>query len=463
MSVIKRSFLYLIGQLGSRFIQVIIIPIYAFYLTTNQVGIYDFQLSLAQFLSPILFLAIWEGILRFALPAKMGEKKTILGTALIFSLLVSSISIFLIPFVYVYLYPNNPEMSLFGIAFVTTSVVTLMQYVARSLNKSIIFVKQGVYSAIINLFSIGIFVIVVNLEMTGLIFSYIISNVFSIYYIFRKCQLINLVKTKYYSNDVLLKLIKYSFPLVFNLILLWLLQGFSRWYLVTFQSTSMSGLFSFAFKFSAILAALGNVLSLSLIEDAVITKDDNNFIDKFSKNMNMVFKIFIDLGTILLPVIGIFYLRIEGTAFFSSWIAVPFLLLGTIFQIMSTNIGNLLNVHTLTKYLFYSSLVSACVNVFGCLVLGHFFKLTGVSVSYLLSCLSILLVRYFLTMKIEKWSLGFGMIVHHIILYVIVWIACLTLNIYIMLFSILLVSFIHIITYKNEFKTIRKYIFKKEK
>ena len=230
-----------------------------------------------------------------------------------------------------------------------------------------------------------------------------------------------------------------------------------------FHTTSMSGLFSFAFKFSAILAALGNVLSLSLIEDAVITKDDSDFIDRFSKNMNTVFKTFIDLGTILLPLIGIFYLTIKNTGFFASWEAVPYLLLGTIFQIMSTNIGNLLNVHTLTKYLFYSSLVSACVNILGCLILGHFFELRGVSFSFFLSCFSILLVRYFLTMKIEKWALKFKLIIGHLCLYAIVWLICLTLNLPLMILSIFLVMLCYLVIYKNDLVLIKKIILKKEK
>lgn len=59
-------------------ISVIIIPIYAVYISVADLGSFDYQNTIAQFLSPVIFGAIWEAILRMGLgkEKKYSEKSS---------------------------------------------------------------------------------------------------------------------------------------------------------------------------------------------------------------------------------------------------------------------------------------------------------------------------------------------------------------------------------------------------
>ncbi|HFM5723311.1 TPA: hypothetical protein ACG77J_003112, partial [Enterococcus faecium] len=59
-SIAKKAFIYAIGTLSSKMISVIIIPIYAVYISVADLGSFDYQNTIAQFLSPVIFGAIWE-------------------------------------------------------------------------------------------------------------------------------------------------------------------------------------------------------------------------------------------------------------------------------------------------------------------------------------------------------------------------------------------------------------------
>lgn len=450
MSIIKKTIMYFIGQLGSKVVLVIIIPIYAFYLSTSQVGIYDFQLSLAQFLSPLLYVAIWEGVLRFGLPADNYKKKEVISTSLFFVSSITIVSLVVVPLIYIYIYRHSLIMSIFGVSFILTSLVTYMQYLARSLEKTQVYVKQGIYSGLVNLASIVILVMGFKLEMIGLLISYIFSMLFSIIYISLKCNVTSFFKLSLFSKFELKEMLRYSLPLVFNLVFLWFLQGFSRWYLVTFKSSTESGLFSFAFKFSAIVSTMGSVLSLSLIEDAVLTKFSDDFLIRFKNNMDSVFKFLILVVVLLIPAIGLFYSTLGKNDFAASWNICILLLVGTIFQIMSTNIGNMLNVYNKTNYVFISSLMSSLINILSCIVFGEFFGLFGVSFAYSFSCFSIFLFRYFMTRRINYWKLDYVAFVFPSMILIINTVLNVNLNKFILFINFIISLFIFAFMYRKE-------------
>jgi len=70
MNNYSKAVFYFIGNFGSKFLSSLLVPIYAIYLTSQDLGEYDFQLSIAQFLAPILLCAIWESVLKFSLSGK---------------------------------------------------------------------------------------------------------------------------------------------------------------------------------------------------------------------------------------------------------------------------------------------------------------------------------------------------------------------------------------------------------
>ncbi|MFQ7235018.1 MAG: hypothetical protein ACLRPU_09115, partial [Enterococcus hulanensis] len=102
--MMKKSLIYFAGNFSSKIFGVIIIPIYAQYLSAAQLGDYDFQQTVGNLLMPIIGLAIWEAILRFGLNAEGKELHEIITTAIFILSATLSVSFVLLLITYANLY-----------------------------------------------------------------------------------------------------------------------------------------------------------------------------------------------------------------------------------------------------------------------------------------------------------------------------------------------------------------------
>ena len=59
--IATKSVIYLIGNLSSKVISAILIPIYAFFISTSDLGTFDYSQSLMNVFVPILYISFGEG------------------------------------------------------------------------------------------------------------------------------------------------------------------------------------------------------------------------------------------------------------------------------------------------------------------------------------------------------------------------------------------------------------------
>ena len=73
--IAKKSLLYFIGNFSSKMLSSLLVPIYAFYIASEELGIYDYSQTIMNIVIPIVFVSIWEAIIRFILGNKDGKSK----------------------------------------------------------------------------------------------------------------------------------------------------------------------------------------------------------------------------------------------------------------------------------------------------------------------------------------------------------------------------------------------------
>ena len=64
---LKKTSIYFIGTLSTKMISVMLVPIYAYFVAVSDLSDYDYFATIASTLSPIVFAAIWEAILKFGI------------------------------------------------------------------------------------------------------------------------------------------------------------------------------------------------------------------------------------------------------------------------------------------------------------------------------------------------------------------------------------------------------------
>ncbi|WP_207942083.1 hypothetical protein DOK78_002988 [Enterococcus sp. DIV2402] len=419
-TMIKKTIIYFIGNFSSKVLGTLIIPIYAIYLSASELGNYDFQQTIAQFVSPIIVLAIWEGILRYTIGSSKEKMENIVSTSIIFSMIMCVASFVILHIIYSNISAFNEYLHLYILMITLTPVVSVLQFSSRGIGKNTSFVFSGIFSTIINIGLLIVLVVFMKMGIVGLLISTIGTQIFTIIYIYIHAKIFELFSFSKFSLNSLKILLSYSIPLIFNLVFAWFLNGFSRFFVnYTFGATE-NGIFAFSLKFAAILATIGQVISMVVIEDAILSKDDKHFINRFEKNIGIIFSTMLNLSILLIPLITISYQFITNNDFKSSLIYIPFVMLGTIFINMSTNVGSIFNVFSKTTSIFITSLLAAFSNIIGVVILSHFFGVLGVAFSYLISGFVLLLCRYILGSKIIYYKINWRDISIQIIIYTFV-------------------------------------------
>lgn len=74
-NLFKTSIIYFVGQILSKVMWFILLPLYTHYVSAEDYGYYDLAISLMNVIIPVIFMEIWSGSLRFSLEKDDEEKK----------------------------------------------------------------------------------------------------------------------------------------------------------------------------------------------------------------------------------------------------------------------------------------------------------------------------------------------------------------------------------------------------
>lgn len=340
-ALVKKTGIYFIGNIASKAMMAIIIPVYAFFVTPSAVGNYDYWLSLAQTASPVLFFAIWEAVLKFLISNddKLFYRKA-KGTVLVFSLIMVAVAVAFVA----------TAVCFFGFELHSTASITSMcisfglfqiwQYFARSAGKTRAYAISGVIASLITFALIVVLVCVLALQEFGLVVSYIGGQLVALLYLERHVRLVRLSNMRLASASCLRSFLAYSTPCVFNLIAGTLTLTVGRALIVNMLGADANGLYAFALKFANIVTALGGIFSLAVIEEGILRSRNPGAGDFYTHVSSALLMILLSVACMGLPAISLFYDLIDGTEYSSSIVLIPFSLLYAVCAVMSTQFGS---------------------------------------------------------------------------------------------------------------------------
>lgn len=427
-SMTKKTLIYMAGNFSSKLFGMIIIPIYAKYLTASDLGTFDFQQTIGNLLMPITALAIWEAILRFGLNQSERKTNEVITTSVVISTITIFISSIILLATYIPIYGLSINTILYVALISTMPLVTIFGYISRAVKKNKIYASSGVVSAFFNLLFIIIFVVINDYGVTGLLLSAVGANIFNIVYLIYGTQLITRIKREYFSIDEAKILLSYSTPLIFNLTFGWFLNSFSRFYINLTLGDSANGVYAFASKFSGIFIQIASIFNMAVIEDAVESIENLDWKTKFENNISKISKIFFEFATILMILTSIYYNFVSNSEFKESIFLVPGLLLCGILSSYSTLIGNIFPIFNETKQVFKSTLYSGFSNIIFTVIFAGFFGLFGIVLAQIISSFILVVVRYIMGQRIHKFYINLKRDALYIISYLLV--SLIVINVY---------------------------------
>ena len=401
-TILRKSIIYLIGNFSAKILSSLIIPIYAVYLSSSALGEFDYIQTLMNIIGPIATVAIWESVLKFNLDINSSEKnKRELFSNAVFVVLISSMLIILSLLIY------NSYFSIFKTSvflsitmILLTPYLMLFQYFSRSINDTATYVYSGIISSLVNFSSILFFVVYLNKGVSGLILSYVLGQISGVILIGIRTKIIQYIDIQSVSYKTLRKMILFSTPLAINSISLWLINGLSRIIITNSFGLEANGEFAFAAKFSTFLSLFAGVINMALIEEAIINSKEKNFSNNFQRNFNFLAEMFLYLAILFLPIIYIFFTFIQHTDFVEAYSFVPIIMLGSVFSILSTNLGALFQAIEKTRLHSISTITGGLFFIIMSYSMMPSLGVYSVALGQMIGFLTMFLVRLYFAKKL---------------------------------------------------------------
>lgn len=387
---LKQIALYGVGVLGSKAVYFILVPLYSFYLSPEQLGFYDLILATITILIPISTLQISDACYRFLLDAKDNEKKDIICNA--FILILLSQTLITIIFIAMSIGYDLKEYVYFLVFQASFSFYIFFQQIIRGLKKTKSYAAMGsmnlFLAPILSLIFLEIFQNKIDAVVVALILSQVtalgLSLIPNAKHIFSRDTRFNLYELK--------QLIKYSLPLVPNSLSWWLIDLGSRFLILYFLGQELNGIYAVAARYAGLVAIFNSVLILKWQDFAILNKDPKPHFF-FSKVLTTFFFIELILILYLIP-FSTWIIEISTpTAFHSSSKYLPIMLFSALFSALTALQGAIFLRIKQTKFIFISTLIGAIVNITFTLLFISSLGLYAVSIGSVLGFFSTFLIR----------------------------------------------------------------------
>ncbi len=381
---------YFLGTFSTRILQILFIPLYTKYVNLSDFGYYNLVLSVIALVIPLLYQSIWEGVLRFAIERE-GNERRVCSTATFYCIGITIIYTFL------FLLFSKVFRIQYGIAILLMGIsqmgISYWQFSARALKKNKIYSLSTVVSSAVTIFLNFILIVVFKWSLIALFTSNIAGNIAMIIVLESNIKLLRGLKRSEFDKDLLVSLIKYSFPLCVNALSWWLISSCNNLIIAYMISVEQNGIFSMANRFGSIMSLITSVITMAWLEEAFRTYGEQDSDDYFNRVLDQLVRIILSGVAMLIPFTYLIYHYFVFGDYNSGVVLTPIIYLSAAYSAFASHLGSRFLARKESDIIFRSTLVGGVVSAGGAGVLAYFFGIMGVAISSLLGFMVMCIIR----------------------------------------------------------------------
>lgn len=410
--LINNSFTFAIGNLGSKIISLILVPLYTFYLSAPEYGTVDITTTTVTMLVPIISASIFDAVLRFAMDEDESEA-IILTNSVVVSSIGIIVSLLFFPILHFFDIMSSYLVYIYIILIAQIFEKVFNQFV-RAIGKVKIFALNGVLLTFTTgLYNI-IFLVFLKQGISGYFIATILSYFTSIVFLILSTNLLKNIRISNFSKEVTKNMLRYSVPLVPNSVAWWLINTSSRYFILYFVGISANGLFAVASRIPALVNLINQIFTQAWQLSAIEEYNNENK-SKFYSNVFKYLATFLFVGTSgIIVIIKPIFMYLFASEYYEAWIVVPFLLLGTVFSSFAGFIGTNYIAAKQSKGVLKTSIYSGIVSIILNYILIPTFGFIGAGLSSMFSFFVLFIIRFYDTKRYVELNIRWKSIVLNI-------------------------------------------------
>ncbi|PFP30853.1 hypothetical protein COJ96_02495 [Bacillus sp. AFS073361] len=405
-TLLKNTIIYALGNISSKMVGFVLLPLYTTYLTVSDFGIWDIITTTVLFLMPIIIFQLNDGIYRHILEENDHVKIQIVISTAMF-VVIRNILLFTLGYLLIFLFIDFKYEWIVIFQVCIMSIYEIFLQIVRGLKNSQTYAFVGIINSIAILVFSLLFLKIFHLGLNGLFISTILAMVISIIYMQYKINIIQYININFYNKKLKIELIKYSIPLIPNVISWWVMNLSDRYFIGFYLGTEANGLYAIANKLPTIMFLANTIFYLAWQESAIMNFNNKDRDRYYSKMFNGYLKFLISFSIVLLSFSEIAFMLLIDNKYHHALQFVPLLYLGTIFSAFSSFYGTGYQSAKDTRGAFTTSVYAAVINGVLNLLLLPIIGLQGASISTMLAFLIMWLLRIKQTKKYFNISIDF--------------------------------------------------------
>lgn len=387
----KNTLIYAIGNFGSKVLAYVMVLVYSYYITPEDLGYYDVVLTTISMIQPLVIFQINDGVFRFLVDSDKNQQNAIVGNVLKF-LCITTVASELIFAVFCG-FVNVRYAVWIGLLLFATIFFTLMQDVIRGFGLNKEYAAYGVLNSIVMLVMEVVGLIVLRMGVQALFVSKVCAYGVCIITMFaRHRELLQALREKI-SKKVLGPILKYSAPLVPNTICWWVVNSSDRYIILFALGAAHNGIYSMSTKFPTILTMVTSIFYLAWQETAIkeynTPERDRFFSDIFQKYYVLLFS----LCLCAIPATRIVIELFVSDAFKDAWKYTGYLYLGASFSALCSFLGMGYQISKETARSLATTIFAAILNFGVNIACVKFIGLQAASFSTFAAYLFLFLIR----------------------------------------------------------------------
>lgn len=463
-SLAKNTIIISIGNICTKLITFLLLPLYTGVLSTAEYGTVDLLNTLISLLVPIITFQVEQAVFRDLIEVRENQKlqKNIISSSIVSVILQCIVFVFF--YFIITLFVNNNYRIYLMINIIAYIFASLFLQMARGLGNNKQYAIGSFISASSTIFFNIIFLVVFKFKVEGMLLGAFLGQIISAIYLMFVLKLYKLFSVHYISKKVVLKLWKYSLPLVPNAISWWVFSASNRVITTSILGVSENGILAATLKFSSIYITLYNIFNMSWTESISISINDDDIDTYFNKMFNIMLRLFTALGVGIIACMPFVFPIMINEKYSSGYGLVPLSILGSLFNVVVGLISVIYVAKKNTKAIANTSIISAILNIIVNIVLIKFVGLYAAVIATFVAFFTMSIYRlYDIRKKYFKIKIDKSLIIKTIIILLIVLPIYYINNLYLNSFALLLAILFAWDLNKNSVKPIMNMVKKKIK
>ncbi|MGO5026430.1 lipopolysaccharide biosynthesis protein [Mediterraneibacter faecis] len=393
----KNTAIFAIGNMGTRLITFLMVPLYTYALSTEQYGTINTIMSICSMIIPLIMCNIGESIRRYLLDKEADvfgiQQVEVIWFA--FGTIVSAIL-----FVILLLVPGYSEyaleMSLY--VFLNAFTATTLDYL-RGEEKLGLYTFCGIFQTFLIALLNIVFLISLKKGIHGYFASYIIANLVCGIIAFVGGKQLTTIKRMHFDKKLFVEMSKFSIMLVPNSIMWWVTSSSDRLMVTYLISAAANGVYSVSYKLPTIMSTLNTILMQAWQYSAIKEQESKDELDY----NNRMFQLYV--ATISIIAAGLLLINQPFTniyvaeAYRGAWKYSPYLIFGSVFSTLGTFVGTSYYVQKDMKGNLKSATVGAAINILLNIILIPTIGVQGAAIATCISYIGVFVYRVIDTRK----------------------------------------------------------------